>query len=68
MSGKSNGFGQTEIAGMVVKTTDGEVLAKELKRETARSIELRSLNPDHPDRLLPLSEVAWIARILWASQ
>jgi len=53
---------------VVVKTTEGEVLAKELKRETARSIELRSLNPDHPDRVLPLSEVAWIARILWASQ
>jgi phage repressor protein C with HTH and peptisase S24 domain len=53
---------------VVVKTLEGEVMAKELKRETARSIELRSLNPDHPDRLLPLSEVAWIARILWASQ
>ncbi|HVV92141.1 MAG TPA: helix-turn-helix transcriptional regulator [Hyphomicrobiales bacterium] len=53
---------------VVVKTVEGEVLAKELKRETARLIELRSLNPDHPDRVLPLKEVAWIARILWASQ
>jgi phage repressor protein C with HTH and peptisase S24 domain len=53
---------------VVVKTVDGEVMAKELKRETARSVELRSLNPEHPDRVLPLSEVAWIARVLWASQ
>jgi phage repressor protein C with HTH and peptisase S24 domain len=53
---------------VVVKTTDGEVMAKELARETAKSVELRSLNPAHPNRVLPLSEVAWIARILWASQ
>jgi len=43
-------------------------MAKELARETAKSVELRSLNPAHPNRVLPLSEVAWIARILWASQ
>jgi phage repressor protein C with HTH and peptisase S24 domain len=53
---------------VVVKTKDGEVLAKELKRKSAKSIELRSLNPSHRDRVLPASEVDWIARILWASQ
>jgi phage repressor protein C with HTH and peptisase S24 domain len=53
---------------VVVKTKDGEVLAKELKRKSAKSVELRSLNPAHKDRTLPASEVVWIARILWASQ
>jgi phage repressor protein C with HTH and peptisase S24 domain len=53
---------------VVVKTTDGEVLAKELKRRTAKAIELRSFNPEHPDRTIPMSEVAWIARIKWSSQ
>ena len=53
---------------VVVKTTDGEVLAKELKRQTARTIELKSLNPAHEDRVLPLEKVAWMARIIWASQ
>lgn len=53
---------------VVVKTTDGEVLAKELKRRTSKAIELRSFNPEHPDRTIPLPEVAWIARILWSSQ
>jgi phage repressor protein C with HTH and peptisase S24 domain len=53
---------------VVLKTTDGEVLAKELKRKTAKLIELRSFNPEHPDRTIALSEVAWIARILWSSQ
>jgi len=53
---------------VVVKTTGGEVMAKELARVTARTIELSSLNRDYEDRILDRSEVAWIARILWASQ
>jgi phage repressor protein C with HTH and peptisase S24 domain len=53
---------------VVVRTRGGEVMAKELKRRTAKLIELRSLNPEHPDRTLTVSEVRWIARILWASQ
>ena len=53
---------------VVVKTRDGEVMAKELRRRTAKSLELRSLNPDHTDRLLSADDVEWIARILWASQ
>jgi phage repressor protein C with HTH and peptisase S24 domain len=53
---------------VVVKTTEGEVMAKVLVRQTARSIELLSLNPEHPNRTFELSEVDWIARIIWASQ
>lgn len=53
---------------VVVKTTDGEVMAKILHRRTAKQIELTSLNPDHPDRTVPLAEIEWMARILWASQ
>lgn len=53
---------------VVLKTTAGEILAKELKRQTARTIELRSLNPAYPDRALAKDEVSWMARILWASQ
>jgi phage repressor protein C with HTH and peptisase S24 domain len=53
---------------IVVRTRGGEVMAKELKRRTAKSVELKSLNPEHPDRTLAASEVLWIARILWASQ
>ena len=37
---------------VVVKTKGGEVMAKELKRRTAKSIELRSLNAEHADRTL----------------
>ncbi|MGB7035552.1 MAG: helix-turn-helix transcriptional regulator [Xanthobacteraceae bacterium] len=53
---------------VVVRTRDGEVLAKELKRRTAKSIELKSLNVQHADRTLALVDILWIARILWASQ
>jgi len=53
---------------VVVKTVAGEIMAKELKRQTARSIELRSINPAYPDRVVPREEVGWMARILWASQ
>lgn len=53
---------------VVVKTRDGEVMAKILQRKTARQLELASLNPDHPARNLPLADVEWMARILWASQ
>ncbi len=53
---------------VVVKTTGGEVMVKELARLTARTVELRSFNPEHEPRLLPRKEVAWIARVVWASQ
>ena len=53
---------------VVVKTRDGEVMVKELKRRTAKTLELQSLNPAHPDRTLSPAEVEWIARIVWASQ
>jgi phage repressor protein C with HTH and peptisase S24 domain len=53
---------------VVVKTKDGEVIAKELKRKTTKSLELKSLNPEHPDRMLASEEVVWVARIVWASQ
>jgi phage repressor protein C with HTH and peptisase S24 domain len=53
---------------VVVRTKAGEVMVKELKRTTAKSIELKSLNAQHPDRTLATAEVLWIARILWASQ
>jgi phage repressor protein C with HTH and peptisase S24 domain len=53
---------------VVVKTREGEVMVKELKRRTAKTLELQSLNPNHVDRTLPAAEVDWIARIVWASQ
>lgn len=53
---------------IVVRTRDGEVMAKVLARRTAHQLELESLNPDHDMRRLPLEEIDWMARIVWASQ
>ena len=53
---------------VVVKSRDGEVMAKILVRQTAKTIELLSLNPEHANRSFELSEVEWVARIIWASQ
>jgi phage repressor protein C with HTH and peptisase S24 domain len=53
---------------VIVRTTRGEAMAKQLVRRSARRIELRSLNPEHPDYSFDLSELAWMHRIVWASQ
>lgn len=53
---------------VVVRTVRGEVMAKQLSRRSARRIELRSLNPAHPDLSFELSEVGWMHRIVWSSQ
>ena len=53
---------------VVVRTREGEVLAKWLARLTARRVELRSFNPEHEDRNMARSDLDWIARIVWASQ
>jgi phage repressor protein C with HTH and peptisase S24 domain len=53
---------------VVVKTLEGEVLAKELKRKTPKTVELKSLNPAHPDRAFKSEEIAWMHRIMWSSQ
>ena len=53
---------------VVVKTKEGEALAKLLMRQTASSIALQSFNPLHEDRVLAIEEIEWLARIIWASQ
>jgi len=53
---------------VVIRTTDGEVMAKILTRRSAKTVELASVNPDHPNFVLPADRIDWIARIIWASQ
>ncbi len=52
---------------VVVKTASGEIMIRELKRRTAKTLELQSLNGDG-GRTLAAADVEWIARIVWASQ
>lgn len=53
---------------VVLKTQAGEVMAKELVRQSARRVEVKSLNPAHPDYSFDLGEISWLHRIIWASQ
>jgi phage repressor protein C with HTH and peptisase S24 domain len=53
---------------VIVKMRDGEVTAKELGRRNEQNVELISLNSAYPAREISTGDVAWIARILWASQ
>lgn len=53
---------------VVVKTLDGEVMAKVLSRKTAKTVEFASFNPDHEGLVYALASIDWMARIVWASQ
>ena len=53
---------------VIVKTTDGEIMAKQLLRSSVIKIELTSFNPEHEDRSILVKDIDWIARIIWASQ
>ena len=53
---------------VVVKTLEGEVMAKELRKLTESHIDLISLNPDYENRSFARNEIQWIGRIIWVSQ
>lgn len=53
---------------VVVRTGDGQVMAKIMQRQTAKTLELASFNLTHETKVLDMKEVDWMARIIWASQ
>lgn len=53
---------------VVVRTRDGQVMAKQLQRLSTSQVVLKSLNDTFEDILLARDELQWIARILWVSQ
>ncbi|MBW7974591.1 helix-turn-helix transcriptional regulator [Bradyrhizobium sp. BR 10289] len=53
---------------VVVKARAGEVTVATLKRRTAKALELQPLDTAQAERTMAAGDVAWIARIVWASQ
>ncbi len=53
---------------VVVRTTGGETLAKEIGALTAQVVTLTSVNPAYGARTLARNEIVWMGRILWVSQ
>lgn len=53
---------------VVVKTREGEIILGELKRRTAKSVELALLGAAAGERTLATADVEWIARVVWVRQ
>lgn len=53
---------------VVVRTTGGETLAKEIAALSAREVTVSSINPSYPPRTLARRDIVWMGRILWVSQ
>ena len=53
---------------VVVRERAGTICAWTLGEQSVQSVTLGALNPARPDRTLALSEIDWMARIVWASQ
>ena len=53
---------------VVVRTTSGETLAKEITSLTAKAVTLGSINTDYEPRVIPRKDIDWMSRILWVSQ
>ena len=53
---------------IMLQTKAGAVMAGTLLRRTAQRIEIQSLTTDAEPQVLPVREVAWLARIVWVSQ
>jgi phage repressor protein C with HTH and peptisase S24 domain len=53
---------------VVVKTKMGEMTVATLKRRTAKVLDLQPLDASQGERTMAAGDVAWVARIVWASQ
>lgn len=53
---------------VLLRLSDGRVVAAEFLRRTSRQLSFRSLAEVDATRALPVDQVSWLARILWASQ
>ena len=53
---------------VALRTVQGETLAKGLGSMTSASVELVSVNPAYPPRVIARADIQWMARIVWVSQ
>ena len=53
---------------VVAKTVSGEILVKELTRQTASKVELKSFHTNEDDVSFAAKDILWVARIVWVSQ
>ena len=52
----------------MVRLRNGEIAAGELKRRLVKSLEIHPLARAGEERTIPMEDVHWIARVMWARQ
>ena len=53
---------------VLIKTKTGQLLARQLIRQSALKVELGPINPGGSDEVLDTQGIVWTSRIVWASQ
>jgi phage repressor protein C with HTH and peptisase S24 domain len=53
---------------VIARTTGGDVLARILHRQSAKTVELAAFNPPDDIKSIEMKDIDWIARIIWAAQ
>jgi len=53
---------------VVVRLRNGEITAGELKRRLVKSLEIHPLARAGEERTIPMEDVHWTARVMWAGQ
>lgn len=53
---------------VVVKVVNGQLLVRTMARKSALRVELNGLNGDGVTMQLGIDEIAWMSRVIWASQ
>jgi len=53
---------------VLVKALSGDLVCMEFRRRTLTRIELQPFDPEKPEHHIDSHDIAWIARIIWASQ
>ncbi len=53
---------------VVLRRLNGEMLCRQLLRKTLTRVELAAFDPAQGERSLDATEIAWMHRIVWASQ
>ena len=53
---------------IILCTIGGQILAQELRRRTASTLETISIADAQESRTMPVEEIFWCARIMWVRQ
>ncbi|MGO4704899.1 S24 family peptidase [Microvirga sp. 2MCAF38] len=51
---------------VIVRTNKGEIFATEFKRRSPKALELASPEPGQEELVIPVEDLAWVARVMWS--